>query len=99
MRLTGRLLEIEDYAGDFKGESGDTVAYSGKRLHVLDGREVVKVKIPKNLLLTHGLVAETDIDINVTVAANSGGRGAYLTTVLVGSVTAPARLASVAKAL
>lgn len=98
MRLTGRLLQVEDYAGDFKGESGDVIAYSGKRLHVLDGIEVIKVKVPKAQLLTHGLVAGQEIDIQVTVAAQSGARGAYLTCVLVGSVEPSARLTAVAKA-
>jgi hypothetical protein len=84
MRLTGTLLEIEEYSGDFKGDSGDTVSYSGKRLHVLDGHEVVKVKVPKDLLYSHGYTAGQPVDLRVTVAANAGARGAYLSCQLLG---------------
>jgi len=87
MRLTGNLLEIEDYSGDFKGDSGDSIAYSGKRLHVLDGREVIKVKVPKDRLNNHGLIAGDDVDLRVEVTAQSGARGAYLTVKLLGDYT------------
>jgi hypothetical protein len=87
MRLTGRLLKIEPYAGTMKGSDGLPFDYKGARLHVLDDVQVIKVKIPKPLMDTHGLVVGTDIDILVTVEANVGDRGgAYLTTTLVGSV-------------
>jgi hypothetical protein len=95
MRLTGRLLEIEDYSGDFRGEQGEVVQYSGKRLHVLDGREVIKVKVPKALQHSHGLVEGDEVDLRVSVTANTGARGAYLTTQLLGDFGAP-RLSAVA---
>ena len=91
MRLTGQLLDIEDYSGDFKGEGGENIAYSGKRLHVLDGREVIKVKIPKDQLYSHGLTVGESVDLSVQVAAQSGARGAYLTCLLVGNF-APERV-------
>lgn len=84
MRITGTLLEVEDYSGTFKGDSGDDIKYSGQRLHVLDGREVVKVKIPKNLLGLHDLEQGESVDLRVSVTASQGARGAYLTTTLVG---------------
>jgi hypothetical protein len=84
MRLTGTLLELEDYSGDFKGEDGSQIAYSGQRLHVLDGREVVKVKIPKDQV-GHIAYADGDrVDLRVQVGAQQGARGAYLTVQLVG---------------
>lgn len=92
MRLTGQLLDIEDYAGDFKGDDGSQVPYSGKRLHVLDGREVIKVKVPKDQLLSHGLTVGTAVDLAVTVAANAGARGAYLTTLLIGPYPVPVKV-------
>lgn len=97
MRLTGRLLKIEPYSGTMRGEDGKDFSYAGTRLHVLDGVEVIKVKIPKDQELTHGLVAETEVDLAVSVAAKSGGRGIpYLTTTLIGSIGTP-RLAAVSK--
>jgi hypothetical protein len=97
MRLSGRLLRIENYSGTMKGEDGVPFDYAGVRLHVLDGVEIIKVKIPKDQVPTHGLVENTDVDLAVSVQAKSGGRGIpYLTTTLLGSI--PARLASVSKA-
>lgn len=85
MRITGTLLKIEPYSGTFDGDKGEKVAYSGVRLHILDGFEVVKVKVPKDQLLTHGLGEGEFVDLSVTVQANQGARGAYLTSTLVGS--------------
>lgn len=85
MRLTGVLLDVEDYSGEFVGENGRPVQYEGKRLHVLDGREVVKVKIPKSLLASHGLGIGEAVDLRVAVTANAGARSAFLTILLVGS--------------
>lgn len=99
MRLTGRLLKIEDYSGTMRGEDGLPFDYKGTRLHVLDGVEIIKVKIPTGQVLTHGLVEGSDVDLAVTVQAKRGGRGIpYLTTTLVGPAVPAARLASVAKA-
>jgi hypothetical protein len=84
MRITGTLLEVEEYSGTAKGDDGKPFDYSGKRLHVLEGREVVKVKIPKPLLDSHGLAAGDSVDLHVTVSAQSGARGAYLTVTLIG---------------
>lgn len=87
MRITGTLLKIEPYAGEGKDREDPTrtFTYSGVRLHVLDGFEVVKVKVPKEKVLTHGYGEGEAVDLQVTVAANQGSRGAYLTTTLVGS--------------
>lgn len=85
MRITGTLLKVEPYSGTNKGDDGKDFDYAGIRLHVLDGLEVIKVKIPKDKLLTHGLGEGELVDLRVTVAANQGARGAYLTTTLVGS--------------
>lgn len=84
MRVTGTVLKVEDYSGDFTGDDGRPVAYVGQRLHVLDGIEVVKVKIPRDLIGRTGVGAGQVVDIQVTVAANAGARGAYLTTTFVG---------------
>jgi len=91
MRLTGTLLELEDYSGEFKGDDGTMIPFAGIRMHVLDGREVIKVKIPKDLLTSHGYKAQTPVDLRVTVAAQAGARGAYLTVGLLGNfpVAAP----------
>jgi len=86
MRITGTLLKVEPYSGTFKDEKdGHEVPYSGIRLHILDGFEVVKVKVPKDKLLTHGYGEGEAVDLAVTVQANQGARGAFLTTTLVGS--------------
>lgn len=86
MRITGTLLKVEPYSGTFPDEKdGHAVPFAGVRLHVLDGVEVIKVKVPKDQLLTHGLGAGEAVDLTVTVQANQGARGAYLTTTLVGS--------------
>lgn len=90
MRLTGTLLEVESYSGTMKGDDGKDFAYSGKRLHVLDGREVVKVKIPKDLADSHGYTNGQPVDLRVIVQAQQGARGAYLSTTLQGDF-APAR--------
>jgi hypothetical protein len=85
MRLTGRLLQIEPYAGDFVGEDGSKIAYAGTRLHILDGVEVVKVKQNhKTPPLPEGIEAGDTVDLRVQVTANSGARGAYLSTVFDG---------------
>jgi hypothetical protein len=95
MRLTGTLLEVEDYSGTGKGDDGKPFDYSGSRLHVLDGREVVRVKIPKALLDSHGLGAGELVDLRVTVSAQSGARGAYLSVTLVGDFARSASLTAV----
>lgn len=99
MRLTGRLLKIEPYSGTMNGEDGKPFDFAGIRLHVLDeaAAEIVKVKLPKDQLLTHGQVEGTDVDYTVTVQAKTGGRGIpYLQTTFVSVI--PGRLSSVAKA-
>lgn len=99
MRLTGTLLEIEPYSGTGRDDAtGKPFEYSGKRLHVLDGREVIKVKIPKDLLDSHGLTEGQSVDLRVTVTAQAGARGAYLTVALLGDYAPAARLSSVSKA-
>ena len=95
MRLTGTLLETELYSGEFKGDDGKLVEYSGERLHVLEGREVTKVKVPKGLIPS-GYEDGSAVDLRVTVAAQTGGRGPYLTTTLVSDFAdrAPLKLAA-----
>jgi len=88
MRVTGILLDIEQYSGTFKGDDGKEVAYAGERLHVLDGREVVKVKVGKELVGRTGYGQGEEVDLKVTVQAQSGGRGPYLTTTLLGDYVA-----------
>jgi len=86
MRITGTLLKIEPYSGTFKDEKdGHEIPYSGLRLHVLDGYEVVKVKVPKDKLHTHGYGEGEAVDLSVKVEANQGARGVYLTVTLLGS--------------
>lgn len=85
MRITGTLLRVEPYAGTFTGDNGKEIPYSGLRLHVFDGLDLVKVKVPKDQLLTHGHTVGDVVDLSVTVVANAGARGAYLTMTLVGS--------------
>jgi len=86
MRLTGILLDIEDHSGTFKDQTdGHPVDYVGQRLHVLDGREVVKVKVPRDLIDKHGYGQGEPVDLHVTVQAQAGARGAYLTTTLLGT--------------
>jgi hypothetical protein len=88
MRITGTLLKVEGYSGTFpdKVDPKIEVPYAGTRFHILDGIEVVKVKCPKEQLLTHGLVEGSKVDLQITVQANQGARGAYLTSTLVGSL-------------
>lgn len=85
MRITGILLDVEDYSGDFKdAQTGNTVSYAGKRLHVLDGREVIKVKVAKENLNKIRYETGEAVDLRVIVAAQAGGRGPYLTVTLLG---------------
>jgi hypothetical protein len=86
MRITGTLLKVEPYSGTFPDEkTGEPVPFAGVRLHIWDGDELVKVKVPKDQLLTHGLGTGEAVDLKVVVQVNQGARGAYLTTTLVGS--------------
>ena len=84
MRITGTLLDIEDYSGTSKGDDGQPFDYSGQRLHILDGREVTRVKVPRSLIGVHGYGKGEVVDLHVTVQAQAGARGAYLTTTLIG---------------
>ncbi len=84
MRVTGTLLDIENYSGTAKGDDGKPFDYSGQRLHVLEGREVIKVKLPKPLIGAYDAVRRGQIvDLVVNVQAQAGARGAYLTTTAV----------------
>jgi len=85
MRLTGQLLDIEQYAGEFRGENGDMISYAGERLHVLDGREVIKVKVPKVDVGKTGLRVGEDVDLRVQCSIQSGARGSYLSIQLIDS--------------
>lgn len=93
MRLSGQLLDIEHKPWTFTGDDGQERSGVTTILHVLDGREVIKVKVPRDgdHSDVSGLKAGTTIDVRVTVAANTGARGAYLTTTYAGPVSpAPA---------
>ena len=95
MRLTGILLGIEDHSGTFKDQTdGHAVDYVGQRLHVLDGLEVVKVKVPRDLIDNHGFAQGEAVDLRVTVQAQAGARGAYLTTTLLGTYVPQTELSS-----
>lgn len=97
MRLTGTLLEIENYSGDFADrQTGESVAYSGQRWHVLDGREVIKVKVPKDLIDVLPHEQGDAVDLRVQVGAQAGARGAYLTVGLLGDYSASSVRLSVA---
>lgn len=86
MRLTGQLLQIEEYSGDFNdSETGKKIAYHGQRLHVLDGVEVIKVKVTaKDSGLAAGYLAGDKVDLRVQVTAEGGARGSYLAVKLLG---------------
>jgi hypothetical protein len=75
MRITGTLLDIEDYSGTSKGDDGQPFDYSGQRLHVLDGREVTRVKVPKTLIGVHGYGRGELVDLHVSVQAQAGADG------------------------
>jgi hypothetical protein len=94
MRLTGTLLEVENYSGEFADkQTGEAVAYAGQRWHVLDGREVIKVKLPKELIDELPFEQGDAVDLRVEVGAQSGARGAYLTVKLLGEYSqSPVRL-------
>lgn len=81
MRLTGTLLDIEHADGTFRDrETGQDVPWSNATLHILDGREVVKVKVKgSDVEALPPFEVGKPIDLRVSVTANAGARGPYLT--------------------
>lgn len=86
MRLTGRLLSIEDKPYSFK-DNGATVEGSTTYLHVWEAgantAHRVKVKGDDVAKIAH-LQDGDAVDLIVNVQANQGGRGAYLTVTFAG---------------
>ena len=99
MRVTGQIIGVDPYAGKFTSDTGELLPYSGQKLSVLDGREVIKVKVKqREVPLLGGLSRGDDVDCLVDVVAVGAPTGAYLTVTFVELVkAAPAHLASVAK--
>jgi len=100
MRVTGQVIGIEPYSGTFPDrESGEKVAYSGTKVSVFDGREVVKVKVKAAQMAGLGELKRGDeCDLLVEVIAEGGARGVYLTVTFVERLASAAHLASVSKA-
>jgi hypothetical protein len=72
MQITGTLLDIEHKAGTFYDDNGRTVDYDFVLLHVLCGREVLKVRLPKEVnALDLSLAIGDTIDVDVTVPSNT----------------------------
>jgi len=99
MRVTGQVISVEPYGGSFNDrESGEKVAYSGTKVGVFDGREVVNVKCKANKLVGLGNVSKgDDIDMLVDVIAEGGARGVYLTVTFAERLDGSAHLAAVSK--
>lgn len=101
MRVTGQVLVIEPYSGTFADrESGDKVAYSGTRVSVFDGREVVKVKVKARESAALGDIKKGDeVDFLVDVLPEGSGGRIYLTVTFVERLNVPSpHLAAVSKA-
>lgn len=92
MRVTGQIISVEPYGGKFADkETGEMVSYSGTKVGVFDGREVVNVKVKAAKIAALGdVVKGTDIDMLVDCVAEGGARGVYLTVTFVELLT-PAR--------
>lgn len=72
MLVRGRLLDIEHRAGNFKDRTnGDDVAFDFVVLWVLEGRNTVKVRLPKEIHVTE-LPFSKDDDIEVDVSVPEG---------------------------
>jgi hypothetical protein len=73
VKLSGTVLDIEHKAGKFINNQGETVTYDFEILHVLEGREVQKVRLPpetrsSDLPFVKGDRVE---DIEVSVPSNT----------------------------
>jgi len=100
MRVTGQVLSIEPYSGKFvpDGET-EAVPYSGEKVNVFDGREVVKVKVKAREIPGLGDLQRGDeCDLLVDVVAEGGARGVYLTVTFVERLDNAPHLAAVSKA-
>jgi len=100
MRVTGQVIGIEPYSGTFADrESGDKVSYSGTKVSVFDGREVIKVKVKAREISGLGDLKRGDeCDLLVDVIAEGGARGVYLTVTFVERLDTAPHLAAVSKA-
>lgn len=68
MIVTGKLLDIEHRAGDFTDkQNGGNVKYDFTVLHVLEGREVHKVRLPREIHVLD-LPFSKDDEIEIEVA-------------------------------
>ena len=68
LQLSGTLLDIEHKAGSFTNQTGELVSYDFEVLHVLEGREVHKVRLPKEVRasdLSYGKGEVIDIEVGV----------------------------------
>lgn len=99
MRVTGQVLSIEPYAGSMNDrETGEKVSYSGERLNIFDGREVVKVKVKARQIAALGDVKKgDDVDLVVDVVPGVDAGRVYLVVSFV-ELVAPAALHAVSKA-
>ena len=99
MRVTGQVLAVEPYSGKFADkDSGDLIAYSGERVSVFDGREVVKVKVKAREIAALGDIKKGDeVDFLVDVLPEGSGGRIYLTVTFVERLNAPAHLSAVSK--
>jgi len=71
MQVSGALLDIEHKFGAFDGDDGKKVSYDFVVLHVLDGREVVKVRLPNEVNIVDLQVGKGELvhlDISVPPA-------------------------------
>jgi len=72
MRLSGTLLDIEHKAGEFINSVGEKISYDFTLLHILDGREVHKVRLPKEVNALDLPIGRGEVvDIDVTVPSNT----------------------------
>ena len=72
MKLTGTLLDVEHKVGDFTNDRGDKVSYDFEVLHVLEGREVQKVRLPREIRSSDLPFDKGDVvDVTVGVPSNT----------------------------
>ena len=72
MILQGKVHDIEHRSGDFKDkQNGDNVKFDFTVLHVLEGRTVNKVRLPREIHVLDLPFAKDDlVDIDVALPEN-----------------------------